>query len=385
MLPLKKTNSRGFTLLEILLVVGIIAILAGIVIVAINPARQLARVRNTERQSDVKQIDSAITQYYIKNGSYPGNLSTFATLTEICDTGEESNVDDSECTGLVNLSELVPDYLTAIPTDPSADEGNTEYTVMRGARLTTVAPLTELETYAIAIGTTTVLATGAVEGGGGGGGCDATCLALREGLLGYWPFDDDASDNSGNGNDADVNGASSGAAGKVGNAYSYNGSGDYIELPIDLNPHLDITLAGWFKTSNTADGEMVIIANDNNTYGRGFQAQSSGGTKNFQAWYEPGGYFSSSNFDYATDNWVHFAVVYEQGVSAKLYINGSVVGTGGTESSPSDASVVRLGRALSGRYFTGEIDEVGIWERALSSTEIGQLRNGGSGRSLFLE
>jgi len=56
-----KNKKSGFTLLEILLVVGIIAILAGITIVAINPSKQLAQVRNTERKSDIKQIANAIT------------------------------------------------------------------------------------------------------------------------------------------------------------------------------------------------------------------------------------------------------------------------------------------------------------------------------------
>jgi type II secretory pathway pseudopilin PulG len=108
--------------LEILLVVGIIAILAGIVIIAINPSKQLATVRNTERKSDIKQIESAITQYYIDNFHYPTSLTS--TLTEICDTGANasSSGQTTTCTnaGLINLSELVPVYLTAIPKDPSA-------------------------------------------------------------------------------------------------------------------------------------------------------------------------------------------------------------------------------------------------------------------------
>jgi type II secretory pathway pseudopilin PulG len=113
-------------LLEILLVVGIIAILAGIVIVAINPSKQLATVRNTERKSDLKQVSNAITQYYIDNFHYPTSLTS--TLTEICDTGANasSSGQTTTCTnaGLINLSELVPVYLTAIPKDPSATTTN---------------------------------------------------------------------------------------------------------------------------------------------------------------------------------------------------------------------------------------------------------------------
>jgi type II secretory pathway pseudopilin PulG len=113
-------------LLEILLVVGIIAILAGIVIIAINPSKQLATVRNTERKSDIKQIESAITQYYIDNSRYPTSLT--GNLTEICDTGANasSSGQTTTCTNasLINLSELVPVYLTAIPKDPSATTTN---------------------------------------------------------------------------------------------------------------------------------------------------------------------------------------------------------------------------------------------------------------------
>jgi len=112
-------NNKGFTLLEILLVVGIISVLAGIVIVAINPGRQLAQVRNTERKSDIKQIKNSAEQYYIDYNTYPDTVPD--TLTEICDTGNlPGPQSDVPCVsaGLVDLSILVPTYLTAIPKDP---------------------------------------------------------------------------------------------------------------------------------------------------------------------------------------------------------------------------------------------------------------------------
>jgi len=120
-IPNKKLNF-GFTLLEILLVIGIIAILAGIVIMAINPGRQLAFARNAERKSDLKQINNALQQYYIDHREYPPTL--LGDLTEICDTGSSASssaittfCDDAL---LINLSVLVPTYLTAIPRDPQA-------------------------------------------------------------------------------------------------------------------------------------------------------------------------------------------------------------------------------------------------------------------------
>lgn len=130
-------NIQGFTLLEILLVVAIIAILSAIVIVALNPSKMLANARNVERKSDLKQINSALQQYYIDHREYPITLSD--TPNEICYTG--SNASSTEITdycnlaGLVNLSVLVPVYLPAIPKDPQASvSGNTGYHIVKKSK-----------------------------------------------------------------------------------------------------------------------------------------------------------------------------------------------------------------------------------------------------------
>ena len=60
-LPNKK--DRAFTLIELIVVIGIIAVLAAIVILAINPVRQFAQARNSRRQSDVRALALAVTQY----------------------------------------------------------------------------------------------------------------------------------------------------------------------------------------------------------------------------------------------------------------------------------------------------------------------------------
>lgn len=134
-------NQKGFTLIEILLVVAAIAILAGIVIVAINPAKQLGDTRNTQRRSDVNAILSASSQYALdNNGVLPAGI--LASSTEVCATGAAS------CTGLVDLSVLTVNskYITAIPSDPQkVTVGGTGYFISKDAngRLTVTAPLAE--------------------------------------------------------------------------------------------------------------------------------------------------------------------------------------------------------------------------------------------------
>lgn len=130
------TLKRGFTLIELLLVIGVIAILSSIVIVSINPNKQLGDARNARRLTDIKTILDAVYQYSIdNNGALPESIPTIAT--NICRSGV--NVD---CTNLVNLNMLTGAYLVAIPVDPqSATASDTNYSILRSAgRITVAAP-----------------------------------------------------------------------------------------------------------------------------------------------------------------------------------------------------------------------------------------------------
>ncbi|MEI6191204.1 MAG: GLUG motif-containing protein [bacterium] len=142
---------KGFTLLEILLVIGIIGILAAIVIIAINPGRSLAKTRDLQRKVGITEINKGINQYYIDNGYYPSTITP--DLTSICPTGANATSTGINCTGMIDLSMLVPTYLPSIPVDPTG----VGYKVgVNGSRhVMLVANLTELGPPYIAIGTTT--------------------------------------------------------------------------------------------------------------------------------------------------------------------------------------------------------------------------------------
>lgn len=143
MLSFRKIKERqaGFTLLEVLLVVAVIAILAGIVIIAINPGKNLGDSRNSQRSSDVNTIINAVYQYSLdNNGSLPSGITT--TATEVCNTGAAS------CTGLVDLSVLTTNgkYVVAIPKDPqcpaacATDGAGYQISKDANGRLTVAAP-----------------------------------------------------------------------------------------------------------------------------------------------------------------------------------------------------------------------------------------------------
>jgi uncharacterized delta-60 repeat protein/prepilin-type N-terminal cleavage/methylation domain-containing protein len=118
-----KVTRKGFTLLEILLVIAAIGILAAIVLVAINPNRQIAQARNAERRADINTIYKALEQYLIDNQSYTvGGTGINTDVKNVCKTGTEQVGGTTSCTGKVDLRVLVPNYIAAIPTDPAGGE-----------------------------------------------------------------------------------------------------------------------------------------------------------------------------------------------------------------------------------------------------------------------
>ena len=109
----KKYRHKGFTLLEILLTITLIGILATITLIAINPNRQLGQVRDLNRQKDITDIHQTIALYATKNsGEYPAGIEV-GVYKEIC--GE---IVDTNC---VDLSILVPNYISSIPKDPNGN------------------------------------------------------------------------------------------------------------------------------------------------------------------------------------------------------------------------------------------------------------------------
>ena len=125
-----KNLKKGFTLIEILIVIAIIVIMSTVVIVALNPTKRFQDARNSRRQSDVESILTAIHQSIVdNNGTMPAGISTTEQQLGTCVSGGATL-----CTGAsaacLNLSASLSAYLKTMPIDPNGSAATTGYSVV---------------------------------------------------------------------------------------------------------------------------------------------------------------------------------------------------------------------------------------------------------------
>ena len=203
------------------------------------------------------------------------------------------------------------------------------------------------------------------------------------GLVGWWPFNGNANDESGNGYDGVVNGAvlSTDRFGLIDAAYSFDGIDDNIEVQNYQGTLNALSISLWFN--QTISGILLDFGNE-----------TLGGSNNFANRFNINDYGSIGNlmfsFDYtygqipptnySSLGWNHTAVTWD-GSTMNLYVNNLLIGT-----QTSSISEIRIFlsdiKRFGSRYqqlgsnqvnFGGIIDDIGIWNRALDSNEVNDL------------
>ena len=218
-------------------------------------------------------------------------------------------------------------------------------------------------------------------------------------LIGYWPFNGNANDESGNGNNGTVTGATltTDRFGNTNKAYSFNGTNNYIDCgPLSAIPNTvgDITQSAWILAPNdqTAYCKMAIMSKRQllnqgwPTIGGGANGVTSFPVNN-QAYfflnaqnYSAGVSNAMSSTGLTNDgNW-HLVTGTKNGSTYKLYFNGTLQASLTDNYSLTSNSNLIIGHeAMWGfeceKWFAGKLDDIGIWNRALTQCEISALYN----------
>jgi hypothetical protein len=218
--------------------------------------------------------------------------------------------------------------------------------------------------------------------------CPTFPASLTQGLVGYWPFCGNALDESGNNNHGTVNGATltTDRFGNQGSAYGFDGN-DFIDAG-DSMELSSFSISAW-ANSSVINGQQGIISQ--------LKDWGSDRFKNFHLYFEQDsscGIHLGNGIDYSVtpsaghgviqpNNWYHLTATHSQD-SAKLFINGvlrakMVVSNYVTTPNPKTyfGARVEVGPGSPGTFFQGTIDDIAIWNRALSQNEITQLYNHG--------
>jgi hypothetical protein len=200
--------------------------------------------------------------------------------------------------------------------------------------------------------------------------------AAPSGLVAYYRFDEGtgatAADSSGNLNNGTISGASWAASGRFGSALSFNGTNSIVNIAdadsLDLTTGM--TLEAWVNPSALTGYRTVVMKDVPGELS--YALYASDGTRP-NAWGRVGsvstGVLGSGALP--VNSWTHLAATYN-GAALALFVNGTQVaskaltGTLRTSTNPLHIG----GNAVWGEYFAGLIDEVRIYNRALSQTEI---------------
>lgn len=207
-------------------------------------------------------------------------------------------------------------------------------------------------------------------------------MALTTSLKSYYKLDSNSNDNTGTNNGTDT--SISYVSGKISNAASFNGTTSKINLATTTSLTRDLTFNCWVNCTNTMLRQAIFVkGNGINNAGSVWSFEIGNVTSKLSFALIDGitNPTVTSSGSISNSTWTMVTITYD-GTTMRLYINGTADGTQATTSSLNnitmDTAIGYFG-SLAGISFSGSIDEFGIWSRALSSTEVTQLYNSGTG------
>ena len=203
-------------------------------------------------------------------------------------------------------------------------------------------------------------------------------------VIGYWPFDDEATmtaDLSANANHGTVNGDAGFVAGHTGEAgdfaIEFDGVDDSVTTAVSLlNGLAEFTMSGWVKMDTAQPGNRTGFWGQNDAIEFGMINPTQ-----IEYWSAQGGIMTAGGvpFGPTTEDWVHILVTNSP-TERKLYLDGVESGSGASGGAPASTFFFNIGgggvQDGTGNFFLGQIDDVAVWDVVLSTQQIADLASG---------
>ena len=206
---------------------------------------------------------------------------------------------------------------------------------------------------------------------------------IPAGLVAAYSFDagsgTTAADSSGKGNTGTLANATWTASGKFGSALTFNGTSSQVNIPDNTTLDLTngMTLSAWVYPTSAASGWRTVILKEN-TSDLVYSLYGSSDISFPQGMRVAGGLTKSASGTVAPppNTWTYLAVTYD-GANLRMYVNGALTSTVAATGNMANSTLpLRIGgNAIWGEYFTGRIDEVRIFNRALPAAEVTTMMN----------
>ena len=207
--------------------------------------------------------------------------------------------------------------------------------------------------------------------------------AADPGLVGWWKFDGDGLDSSGNGHNGALQGNPQWVAGKMGGALDFDGDDNVSVAGVQL-PTSAFTIALWFNplsalSSGSTRQDLLYWQVGN---GRPHVTFNRSGTGEIGLWPNVGGDLngpSTTTRSWTAGAWYHVAGTFD-GADFKIYVNGKLENTVNHPGTHADASDLLIGSRTNQRnYFRGKIDDVRLYNIALTESKILAAMEGSGG------
>jgi hypothetical protein len=204
--------------------------------------------------------------------------------------------------------------------------------------------------------------------------------SLWRDLVGYYPFDIDARDVSGNNKNATTNVATHNqSGGQMGGAYEFDGINDEIQLgstnPLGFNISKNYTFSFWFKLNGHNPEAATYVSDPILEISDTTKSIVIGVQTNLSVFsYSAGTKRIGSNVSLLNNTWYQGIITFESNASIKIYLNGSLRGSGSLIVANCDNhNMIGEENCIDADFFNGTIDEVRIYNKSLNQAEITEL------------